>query len=632
MRGLSVWVVAVWGMAFALLILNTAVSLYNIEVLVANDRAVSQSRDVSEAMGGVVSSLKDEESGERGYLITEQERFLEPYLKGEEMIPIQLQRLRDLTQNDPFYESQLGRFTQLINDRRFTLRAVLNVHRTQGAAAARNEVVKGQGKLQMDRVLQAFEEMQAHEDEVLAERSRASRDRYRSSMFTSLLGGVLTVVMVAMAFILVRLELARRRAAELEAHDAVDHLASSELRFRTLTEAIPQMVWNADASGRVTYVNRRWVEYTGLVAADAVTSWWTQVAHPDDAARVEAAWRQAVAGKASPFAEEVRVRDIRDGSYHWFMTTIAPLHRGDGTIDQWIGSLSSIDDQKRQAELLATMVQMRTVELESANNLLREEIAERTRAEARVQATAVELVRSNEELEKFAYVASHDLQEPLRKIQAFADRLVKKYRENLAGDGREYLDRMLVATVRMRTLINDLLAYSRVSTNAMPFSKVNLQEVARDVVDDLGERIEQTGAQVDIGVLPTIDADLVQMRRLFQNLIGNALKFHKIDETPLVTIRATKIQELPPGVDPPAEIASGYRLTIADNGIGFDQVYADRVFELFQRLHGRGEYEGTGIGLAICRKIVQRHAGAISVRSREGAGATFYIDLPETAA
>src|SRR5262249_33453648 len=251
-------------------------------------------------------------------------------------------------------------------------------------------------------------------------------------------------------------------------------MRASETRFRTLTETIPQMVWNTDRSGRVTYFNRRWVEYTGLTATNAVEQWWTQVAHPEDAARLEAAWRRAVAEQAEPFEQEIRVRDAEDGSYRWFHTSLVPLRRGDGTVDQWIGSLSSIDDQKRQSEILAALVKMRTAELESANQLLREEIAERTRAEGRAQAAAVELGRSNEELEKFAYVASHDLQEPLRKIQAFGDRLAKKYRDVLTEDGQEYVDRMKDSATRMRALIDDLLTFSRVTTKGQPFAPVDL--------------------------------------------------------------------------------------------------------------------------------------------------------------
>ena len=631
MRGLSTWVIVVWGMAFALLIADVGVSLYNMDELAANERAVSRSREVSAAMNELLLSLTEAETGQRGYIITDREEYLEAYQRGEEMIPTHFKRLKDLVGNDPFYAGRLEALAALSEERRVALRHVLQLHRPQGTDAAR-ELAKGHGRMLMKQIDEIITEMQAHEAEMLAERSRVARVRYRSGMFTSLLGGILTIVMIGMAFILVRIELNRRQIAELETRSAIKELAQSENRFRTLTEAIPQMVWNADADGRVTYFNRRWVEYTGLSAADAITAWWMQVAHPEDAPRVEAAWNRAVANRGETFAEEVRIRDVRDGSYHWFLTTVVPLNRPDGGVDQWIGSLSSIDEQKRQAETLATMVQMRTVELESANSLLRDEIEERTRAEVRAQATAVELARSNDELQTFAYVASHDLQEPLRKIQAFGDRLIKKYRDAISGDGREYLDRMLAATLRMRTLIDDLLEFSRVTTNAKPFSKVNLTEVLRDVIDDLGERIDSTAARIDVGELPSINADTTQMRRLFQNLIGNALKFHKPDEPPVITVRSIDIATLTRDADPPAQIGAGFRLTVTDNGIGFDQVYANRVFELFQRLHGRGEFEGTGIGLAVCRKIVQRHGGTIDVRSREGVGTTFFIDLPAAAA
>jgi PAS domain S-box-containing protein len=411
---------------------------------------------------------------------------------------------------------------------------------------------------------------------------------------------------------------------------AEETLRASETRFRTLTEAIPQMVWNTDRSGRVTYFNHRWVEYTGLTAAHAVEEWWTQVTHPEDAVRLEAAWRRAVAEQPEPFEQEVRIRDSEDGTYRWFLTALVPLRRADGAVDQWIGSLSSIDEQKRQSEILASLVKMRTAELESANQLLREEIAERSRAEARAQAATVELARSNEELEKFAYVASHDLQEPLRKIQAFGDRLIKKYRELLGPDGQEYVDRMKDSATRMRTLIDDLLSFSRVTTKAQPFASVELTPLVNDVLSDLEMRIAQTGGKIDVGDLPTIAADPMQMRQLFQNLIANALKFHKPGAPPEVTVRAVPWLRLS-GESPPPPAGAGYRITVADNGIGFETEYADRVFEVFQRLHGRGEYEGTGIGLAICRKIVQRHGGTIVAQSRPGEGTTFIIDLPATA-
>jgi light-regulated signal transduction histidine kinase (bacteriophytochrome) len=246
----------------------------------------------------------------------------------------------------------------------------------------------------------------------------------------------------------------------------------------------------------------------------------------------------------------------------------------------------------------------------------------RKRAEDALARQAAELARSNAELEQFASVASHDLQEPLRKIQAFGSRVAA------AGDaldpaGKDYLQRMLNAAERMRELIDDLLAFSRVTTKARPFEEVDLTDVARRVATDLEVRIQESGGVLRIDPLPTIEADPSQMRQLFQNLIGNGLKFHLPGEPPTVTVSAEPV--------PPQQGDHGIaavRILTTDRGIGFDEKYLDRIFHPFQRLHGRGRYEGTGMGLAICRKIVERHGGALTARSVPGQGATFIATLP----
>jgi PAS domain S-box-containing protein len=250
------------------------------------------------------------------------------------------------------------------------------------------------------------------------------------------------------------------------------------------------------------------------------------------------------------------------------------------------------------------------------------DVTERKRAEAALRRQAGELARSNAELEQFAYVASHDLQEPLRKIQAFGDRLKTRCGDVLSVEGLDYLQRMQNAAGRMQTLINDLLSYSRVATNARAFAPVDLAEVARYVVSDLESRIDQVGATVSVEPLPVISGDRLQLSQLLQNLIGNALKFHKPGVPPHVNVRSTI------GPDPNGAPGDVCRITVEDNGIGFDDKYTDRIFQLFQRLHGRNEYEGTGIGLAICRKIVRRHGGVITAHSTPGVGSRFIVTLP----
>ena len=235
---------------------------------------------------------------------------------------------------------------------------------------------------------------------------------------------------------------------------------------------------------------------------------------------------------------------------------------------------------------------------------------------------ATQLERSNHELQDFAYVTSHYLQEPLRKIVVFGERLKEKNAGKFEPESLDYLDRMQEAAARMQTLINDLLAFSRVITKAQPFMPVNLAEVAAAVVDDLKGRIELVKGRVEVGTLPVIEAEPLQMRQVLQNLIGNALKFRRPEAPPVVKVGAQII----PAPDTPEKKLC--RLTVSDNCIGFDEKYLDRIFNVFQRLHARNEYEGMGMGLAIVRKIALYHGGDITAKSKLGEGSTFILTVP----
>jgi PAS domain S-box-containing protein len=244
------------------------------------------------------------------------------------------------------------------------------------------------------------------------------------------------------------------------------------------------------------------------------------------------------------------------------------------------------------------------------------DITETKLADALLISYAHRLERSNRDLQDFASSASHDLQEPLRKIQAFGERLNTRFGSMMDDEGKDYLMRMTGAAQRMQGMINALLDYSRVTTRAQPFVPLQLDTIVREAVSDLEARVAETGGQVNIQPLPEIEADPLQVRLLIQNLVGNALKFHRPDIPPVVTIWA----------DHPTD--RFIELHIQDNGIGFDPKYLDRIFQPFQRLHGRGEYEGSGMGLAICRKIVERHGGEITAQSIPGMGTTFLVTLP----
>ena len=296
---------------------------------------------------------------------------------------------------------------------------------------------------------------------------------------------------------------------------------------------------------------------------------------------------------------------------------------------KWYGTCTDIDDsitelehrKKLEAELkeerdkLEARVAERTSQLKLTNEGLRDEIKKRQRAEKKLRRYSEELQRSNRELEEFAYVSSHDLQEPLRKIQSFSDLLVEEYADKL-GDGDQYLSRIQGSAKRMSTLIEDLLTFSRVTTKQATKTNVDLNQVLEYVINDLDDRIKREGGQVTVaGTLPTVRADETHMRQLFQNIVSNALKFHAKDSRPVVTIRAASVD----GV---------HQLTIKDNGIGIDEKYLEKIFAVFQRLNVRQAYEGTGIGLAVCKKIVERYGGTIEVESKVGEGTAFTINLP----
>lgn len=228
---------------------------------------------------------------------------------------------------------------------------------------------------------------------------------------------------------------------------------------------------------------------------------------------------------------------------------------------------------------------------------------------------AARLEKSNEELQNFAFIASHDLKEPLRKILAFGGRLTAKYGESLGREGNDFIERMMAAANRMSTLLDALLNLSRISTRGTPFIRVNLREVIQDAISDMEVAIDLVSGKVEVGELPEIEGDAVQFRQLFQNLISNAMKYRRKDEPPMLKISGH---------------VNGKRcqLCFEDNGIGFHEKHLERIFQPFQRLHGRQEYEGVGMGLAICRKIVERHGGTITASSIPGQGSTFIITIP----
>ena len=424
-------------------------------------------------------------------------------------------------------------------------------------------------------------------------------------------------------------------ASEVEQRRQVEReLQQSQVRLRAIIDNAPSVIYIKEPAGRLQLVNKEFETVFGLTNkefetifglsnAEALGKTDRELFPPELAAAYIVNDRRVMATGEPIQTEEIALQ--ADGKLHTYLSIKFPICDREGKVVQIGGIATDITARKQMEHLLQKTndeleqrVRERTAELKRVNANLQAEVAERRERERQLSKTAADLVTSNRALQDFAYVASHDLQEPLRKIRAFGDRLMVKYAEELGEQGQDYLRRMQNAAERMQGLIKDLLTYSRITTKVQPFIATDLNLVAKEVLSDLETLIEQTKGQVRLESLPTIEADPLQMRQLLQNLIVNALKFHHPEQAPVVTISQQTLSDL----------TSTVKLQIEDNGIGFDEKYLDRIFTPFQRLHGRLEYEGTGMGLAICRKIVERHGGSLTAKSSIGQGATFIVLLP----
>lgn len=370
-------------------------------------------------------------------------------------------------------------------------------------------------------------------------------------------------------------------------------LNESEVRYRVLVDSAPFGI-SVHQQGRLVFVNPAAVAMLGATAASELLGRpIMHFIHPDS-------------------SQSVRER------------VQAILDRGENATPQ-LQKFVRVDGSVIDVEVQGTAV---TFQGAPAVQNSFQNVTERRQAQQALEAANQELARSNAELEQFAYVASHDLQEPLRKITAFAERLQLKYADRLGSDGQLYVERIVDATQRMRVLMENLLNFSRMTRKAGAFEPTDLNAVARGILSDLDLKIDEKEARVEVGKLSTVDALPGQMPQLLQNLIGNALKFAASDAPPLVRILSQHVSTADK-IAHHLDLTRQYtQLTVEDNGIGFDPSFAEKIFVLFQRLHGRSEYEGTGIGLAICKKIVENHMGIIFAESQPGQGARFTVILP----
>jgi PAS domain S-box-containing protein len=380
--------------------------------------------------------------------------------------------------------------------------------------------------------------------------------------------------------------------------EAEEALRESERRFRELADNMSQFAWVADSTGWIFWYNRRWYEFTGGTL-DEMQGWgWQKVHHPDHLDRVVTGIRAAL--DAGDRWEDTFPLRGKNGGYRWFLSRALPIRDANDNVVRWFGTNTDITEQ-REAEIALRTSEEHVREL---NISLEQRVEERTRA----------LAEANRELEAFGYSVSHDLRAPLRTLQGFSQALLEDYAPDLPAKAQKYLERIAFAANRLDELIQDLLAYSRLSRAELRLEPVSLAQVVEDVCRQLDLTIQEARAKVNVERLPTVRGHSGTLVQIFANLLSNSIKFVQPGEEPQIRVWAEGN-------------GSTIRVWVADNGIGIELEHQDRIFEVFERLHGLEAYPGTGIGLAIVRRGAQRLGGCAGVESRYGSGSRFWVEL-----
>ncbi|HVE61360.1 MAG TPA: ATP-binding protein, partial [Chitinophagaceae bacterium] len=373
----------------------------------------------------------------------------------------------------------------------------------------------------------------------------------------------------------------------------------SKEQFRQLADFMPQMVWTARPDGFFDYYNKQWYDYTGFKEGHDDLS-WIPILHPDDVKLCMDTWYSAV-NTGTLYHIEYRLKDKNTGDFRWFLGKALPIKDKDGNVVKWFGTCTDIHEQKTISESLEALVHERTEELK----------------------------RSNDDLQQFAHVASHDLKEPLRKIKTFGNLLYEDYSNDIPEKGKVFLDKIQYAADRMSKMVEGVLNYSTINSGAQPFETINLNELINEIKNDLELTVLQKKANIIVAPLPEIKGINVLIHQLFYNLIINALKFSKENIPPLISITSAKLTRTDlkkfHGLNLNREFIE---ISIKDNGIGFNKDQAEKIFNIFTRLNSKDKYEGTGLGLALCKKIILRHRGFIYAEGNEGEGANFHVILP----
>lgn len=580
----SVFVVSIFAIFFI-----SAVTFKHINLLNKSATWVKHSYDVNLELERLFSYLKDSETGQRGFLITRDSTFLEPYIQAKEKINRSFSIVKNYTKNDPAQENNLRKLQLYINKRQNYLSLTLHLSLKKDLNDKDLKEKLLVGKNTMDSVRSQINTMILLEKETLKSRELSYNDTIKVTPIFIYITLLITLVLISISYIrinrdLEKLQVSNNRLTVLNESsnlaEIVGNFGSWQLNIDTDQYTFSDNIYRLLGCEPQSFKNGQddFLKYV----------------HAEDRTYFEGINSKRLEKENLPSFTYRIIR--KDKQLRYFRTTgrIVTNRSGQNIL---IGTTSDVTD-----EVLASL------SLEQQN---------------------IELEASNKELVAFNYVASHDLQEPLRKIQTFISRLSDKEYDSLSDSGKEYITRIHSSVDRMRILIDDLLQYSRANKTEKVFEKVSLNTLLENAKFDLAQSIEEKGALIQSEVLPKMTVIPFQIQQLFINLIGNSLKYSKEKVTPKIKISCKKVTASEEDLIPKNTKDKFYKITFEDNGIGFEQEYAEKIFILFNRLHNKNEYAGTGIGLAICKKIVENHKGYIFAEGKPNVGSKFTIYLSE---
>jgi two-component system sensor kinase FixL len=551
-------------------------------------------------LDGVLASTYEMESAQRGFLLTGDMQIGKTFGQAQASAYEHIKNAYPLTRDVKGQQDRLHQLKLILDERCTLLQEIHNLYFTDKVANEQKilALVKS-GHALMEKMRKHIEEMSLYEHQLLGTRSE-NLEAYniQSYILISCLG-LVTLLITVFGFVSIRRENERKRTAEYARMNMMLSLQESEIRYRSLNEVSNDAIVIAGGDGNIISWNKTAQDIFGYKFEEI---------------------------KDQPFTLIMpkKYRDVYRKRMRRFLENSSARLTG-ARIET-----TGLHKSGKEFPIEVTLSYWMVGDQHFFSGTIRD-ITVQKKAQERLKAAMENLHRSNEDLEQFAYVASHDLQEPLRKIQAFGDRLLTRYGDT-EMQGKEYVVRMADAAERMQVLINDLLSFSRVSRSSIDKTRVDLNRVMQRVLDDLQVAVQESGARITAGELPELSAaNPTQMTQLFSNLVNNAIKFRKAGVPPVIRVEA-KLMDSSSSSFNSLDLNSArpyYEITVTDNGIGFDNKYAEKIFTIFQRLHGRTEYKGTGIGLAICRKICTNHEGFITASSDGVNGSIFKIILPK---